>query len=254
MRRPVMEPRCPDCCSPPLGTRPEWRCRNCGARFELESALVTFAEAEAFGRAPDGEPSFTLDRARAEAELRDPDGAIAALSPYGDAEELRGTLTAAEESGVIRSESAEAALGVMLSTGAEPHPVLVVDPGAGPVLVGPELALRPEPREDPVAYTLRWLERIVADANTTVAKVGRTAGGLGSAPALAGDSERPYRAICVALFPDGTTSPTLAEARALSLTGVLAEIGERVEASTLDPGVDALDLTVSWRGAKEGRG
>lgn len=252
-----MEPRCPDCCSPdidpPMGERPEWRCRACGALFELESALVTFAEAEAFGRAADGGPSFTLDRARAEAELRDPDGAIAALSPYGDAEELRGTLAAAEESGVIQSEPAEAALRVMLATGAEPHPVLVVDPGAGPELVGPELALRPEPREDPVTYSLRWLERMVADANSTAARVGRAAAGLGAGTAVAGDSERPYRAICVALFPDGTTGATLAEARALSLTGVLSEIGERLEAAGLDPRADALDLTVSWRGPEEGR-
>jgi hypothetical protein len=108
-------------------------------------------------------------------------------------------------------------------------------------------------REDPVAYTLRWLERIVTDANTTAAKLGRTADGLAAEPAVAGDSERPYRAICVALFPDGTTGPTLAEARALSLTGVLSEIAERVEASTLDPRADALDVTVSWRGPKEGR-
>jgi hypothetical protein len=236
-----------------MGERPEWRCRACGALFELESALVTFAEAEAFGRAPDGGPSFALDRARAEAELRDPDGAIAALSPYGDAVELRGTLAAAEESGVIRSELADATLRVMLSTEAEPHPVLVVDPGAGPELVGPELALRPEPGEDPVTYSLRWLERIVADANTTAARAGKPAG-LGPGTAVAGDSERPYRAICVALFPDGTIGATLAEARALSLTGVLSEIGERLEAAGLDPRADALDLTVSWRGPEGGRG
>jgi len=114
-------------------------------------------------------------------------------------------------------------------------------------------ALRPEPGEDPVTYTLRWLARIVADANTTAAKVAKAPAGFGSEPAVAGDSERPYRAICVALFPDGTASATLAEARALSLTGVLSEIGERLEASSLDPRADALDLTVSWPGAQKGR-
>ena len=192
-----------------------------------------------------------VDRALAEAELRDPDGAIAALSPYGDAEELRGTLATAEECGVIAHDVPEAGLRVLLSAGPAPHPVLVVDPGGGPGLVGPGLALRPEPREDPVTYTLRWLERIVADANATAARAAGAAGRLGGGSAPTGDPDRPYRAICLTLLPDGTTGATLAEARALSLTGVLAEIGERVEAVGLDPGVDALDLTVSWRADEE---
>lgn len=245
-----MEPRCPECSSPdidpPLGERPEWRCRNCGALFGLESALVTFAEAEAFGRIPDGGPSFVLDRALAEAELRDPDGTVSALSPYGDAPELRGALVAAEESRVIQSEVADAALRVMLSTGAEPHPVLVVDPGAGPELVGPELALRPDPGEDPVNYTLRWLDRIVADANATMARSRVPLPVVRPEVEAAGHADHRYRAICMPLFPDGTTGATIAEARALSVSGVLAEIGERVETSVLDPAADALDVTVSW--------
>jgi hypothetical protein len=254
-----MEPRCPDCCSPeidpPLGSRPEWRCRNCGAFFELESALVTFAEAETFGRPREGGPSFVLDRVLAEAELRDPDGAIAALSPRGDAVELRGSLPAAEESGAIQSEIADAALRVMLPTGAEPHPVLVVDPGAGPELVGPELALRAEPGEDPVTYSLRWLDRIVSDANATVARSRVPLAVAAPEIEAAGHASPRYRAICMPLFADGTIGPSIAEARALSVSGVLAEMGERIESSVLDPTADALDLTVSWvEYGEEGQG
>ncbi|MBS1895602.1 MAG: hypothetical protein JST59_30245 [Actinobacteria bacterium] len=246
-----MEPRCPECQSPdidpPTGGRPEWRCRACGAFFPLEDTLVSFAEAEAFGRPSQDEPAFTLDREAAERELRDPDGVIGALSPYADPEELRGTLLAAVEGGIIEVGRPGAGLRVHVSTGAEPHPVLVVDPGAGVELAGPELALRPEPGEDPVAYTLRWLGRIVADARAAVA--GRRVplpGGV-SADERSGLPGRRYQAICSALFADGTVGATLAEADALSLTGVLAEIGERLEAAGLGPQVDALDLTVSWQ-------
>lgn len=58
--------------------------------------------------------------------------------------------------------------------------MLVVDPGAGPELVGPGLALRPEQGEDPVAYTLRWLGRIVADACAVTARLRVPLPGAGS--------------------------------------------------------------------------
>jgi hypothetical protein len=246
-----MEPRCPECRSPeidpPLDERPDWRCRACGALFPLEDALVSFAEAEAFGRPPQIEPAFTLDREAAERELRDPDGLLAALNPHSDAEELRGTLFAAVEAGIIQGAVSGAALRVQLSMGPARHPVLVVDPGAGPVLVGPALALAAEPAEDPVAYTLRRLGRIVADACAVAASLRVTLPGVGSADPGEAAGGRRWRAICSALFPDGTVGPTLAEADAPSLTAVLSEIGGRVEAAGLVPRADALDLTVSWR-------
>jgi hypothetical protein len=250
-----MEPRCPQCLSPeidpPPGGRPQWRCRACGQLFALEDALVTFAEAEGFGRPSEAEPAFTIDRHAAEGELRDPDSPLNVLSPYADAEELRQALRAALAGGVIAGPRPGSRLSVHFLAGelpgAEPQTVLTVDPGLGIELLGSFLDLRPDPAEDPVAYTLRQLERIVADASSLAARLRVPLHGAGgSAPAGGPPGRRRWRAICSALFPDGTVGSSLAEVDALSLSGVLTEIGERLEEVDLDAEADALDLTVTW--------
>jgi hypothetical protein len=250
-----MEPRCPQCLSPeidpPLDARPEWRCRVCGRLFGLEDALVTFAEAEGFGRPSKVEPAFTVDRDAAERELRDPDSPLNALSPYADAEELRQALRAALAGGVIAGPRPGSGLSVHFLAGelpgAEPRMVLGIDPGFGIELLGPLLDLRPDPAEDPVAYTIRQLGRIVADASSAAARLQvPLPAAAGSASPGGPVSGRRWRAVCSTLFADGTVGPTIAEVDALSLSGVLTEIGERVEEADLDPEPDALGLTVTW--------
>jgi hypothetical protein len=67
-------------------------------------------------------------------------------------------------------------------------------------------------------------------------------------------ARRAFQACCAPLFPDGTSGATIAEVRALSLTGVLSEMGEYLEDCAIEPGADALDLTVTWHESDEERG
>lgn len=241
-----MEPRCCACLSPDIGPSPDgrWRCAKCGARFELENAMVTLADAERFGRASGSGSPFALDREVAERELRDPDGVIVALNPHGDAEELRRALDASVRARVIQAPPG-AALRVHVAIGAGPHPVLVVDPGIGPALIGPELSLRPEPMEDPVAYTLRWLGRIVADANYLAA--GRRPPCAPEAPARPdprGGCPPRYFAVAFTSDPRSVGARGLAGVEGLSVGGVLALLGERLEEAGIEPGIEGIDVSV----------
>lgn len=165
---------CPQCCSEDVGPPDRGAgllCRNCGAAFERDRALVSLAEAEAELRpAPPRDAPFSLDRERATAELRDPTGAIAVVSPFSDADELNGLADDALDAGIITAAVSKARLYVYPMSLCEPEPQLAVDSGSGrPALLGDSLALRLREDEDPVDFTLRLLEQMVAEANRLVA-------------------------------------------------------------------------------------
>lgn len=260
----MIEPRCPECISPEIEPDAEsatgrWRCRDCGARLDLEAAFVRLGEADDFRSAMESEPMFRLHRDQAEAEIRALDGAIGVLSPYSDVEELHHALGAATARGVIETRRDGAALHAYLYPGFPPHPVLGVDPGLGAVLVGPELALPQEEGEDPVSYTVRRLGHMVDGANDLLA--GRLHGGGGPSAddprAVGPRSHRPasrqgrrhrYTASVLWLSPD-LTKTYEAEADGLSIPTALVALGERIEASDFDPEIDipAINLTLSWK-------
>lgn len=178
-----MQLLCPGCCSEEVGPHPEpvvagLRCGNCGAAFGREEAHVTVAEAESRLPGPVPEDLFVLDVGRARAELRDPGGAIRAVDPYSDADELHRLLDDAQEREIIRARHPRATIAVYPMSVAEPDPVLAVHPGGGgPTLLGFEQKLRRHEDEDPVDFTVRVLEEMVEEAN-----------GLGAGRAA--DSER----------------------------------------------------------------
>jgi hypothetical protein len=261
----MIEPRCPGCISPEIEPDPEstsgrWRCGNCGERFDFESAFIQLREAEDFRSEMEPDPLFRFHRNLAQIELRACDGALRTLNPYSDVEELHRSLDAAAARRVIEARRPGAALHAYLSPGAEPHPVLGVDPGVGAELVGPELALRQEEGEDPISYTVRRLEEIVASANRLLAD--RSHGGSGGPPAagprtIGPRSHRPlsrrsprrrYTAAARRLGPDAPMGEKVG-AEGLSIAVVLAEVGERIEAGGLDAEAMALEVTVSWQGA-----
>jgi len=165
-----MELRCPECCSPevesdPQGCAEERRCGNCGERFSRESALVTVLDAEA--RLPDVslQRLFTFDPTLTVIELRDLDGAIVTASPHSDADELNALLNGAQSAGIISSERERARLYVYPLSVGEPEPLLAVDPGEGPTLLGSSLKLRLLESEDPISFTVRILEELTEEAN-----------------------------------------------------------------------------------------
>ncbi len=177
-----MELRCPECASPEVENDPQGgddahRCANCGARFPRECAFVTVLEAEAYRDKATPQRIFTFDQQRAAIELRSPDGAPLPISPYSDADELHRLLDAARAVQIIDSERPGAGIYVYPLSIAQPDPVLAVDPGPGPTLLGFELKLRQGEAEDPVSFTIRFLEEVVEEAN-------------GLAAARAADSDR----------------------------------------------------------------
>jgi hypothetical protein len=66
---------------------------------------------------------------------------------------------------VIRCNELGAALYIYPMSIAEPDPLLAVDCGVGPTLLGHELRLRERAGESPLEFTLRLLEEITAEAN-----------------------------------------------------------------------------------------
>jgi hypothetical protein len=258
----MIEPRCPDCISPeiepdPASTTGRWRCGNCGERFDFEDTFIKLAEAEDFRSEMEPDPMFHLHRNRAQIELRACDGALRALNPYSDAEELHRILDAAAARRVIEARRPGAALHAYLFPGAEPHPVLGVDPGVGAELVGPELALSQEEGEDPISYTVRWLGHMVDGANGLLA--GRLHGASGSLPeadprtvgprwhrpASRLRADRRYTATARWTHRDAATGATV-DAEGLSIASVLSDVAERIEARDPDPEAVGLDVIVSW--------
>lgn len=177
-----MELRCPECASPEIEPDPQGgdearRCANCGARFPRDSAFVTVLEAEAYRGEVTPPQLFAFNPTLAEIELRKGDGAITAINPYSDADELHRLLDGAQAVEVVESARVRATIYVYPLSISEPDPLLAVETGAGPTLLGFELKLRQHEDEDPIAFTIRFLEEAVAEAN-------------GLAAGRAADSER----------------------------------------------------------------
>lgn len=171
-----MELRCPDCCSPEVRederSADALRCGNCGAHFQRDSAFVTVGDAERQPRDAVPRPLFTVNEKLAEIELRRGDGAITTISPYSDADELNHLLDGAQAAKIIGRERERAWISLHPLSIASPEPLLAVDSGVGPSLLGPELKLGQNDGEDPITYTLRVLAETVAEANGLAAELG----------------------------------------------------------------------------------
>jgi hypothetical protein len=169
-----MELRCPQCCSPevepdPQGDEEARRCANCGERFERESALVTVLDAEEHRTEAMPKPLFTFNPKLAEIELRRLVGAISAADPHCDADELHQLLDGAQVVGIVSASRARAKIYIYPLSLSKPDPILAVRLGTGPPVLGYELKLRQERGEDPISFTVRFLEETVAEANRLAA-------------------------------------------------------------------------------------
>lgn len=169
-----MQLLCPECCSEDVDTHParaaaELRCANCGADFDLDEAHLTVAEARSRLSDPVPEELFVLDAARARAELGDPDGAIRVIDPFTEADALHQLIDAAQAKDIVRGPGGRVAISVYPLSAAEPDPLVAVDPGTGPTLLGFDLKLSGRDGEDPVAFTIRVLESTVEEANRLAA-------------------------------------------------------------------------------------
>jgi hypothetical protein len=108
---------------------------------------------------------FRFDRAKAAKSIENPDGALWPVNAYSDADELNDLLEAALASGVIARDRPRAHIYVYPLSICEPEPLLAVDPGAGPTLLGYSMKLREGEGETQVESTLRLLEELTAEAN-----------------------------------------------------------------------------------------
>jgi DNA-directed RNA polymerase subunit RPC12/RpoP len=175
-----MELRCPDCASPEVASRDRefpgaYCCFNCGARFQRASSLVTVADAEAIA-ATSAEPlttgPFRFDLTAARRSIDEPDGAIWPVNAYSDADELHSLLSAAFDCDAILGPNARATLYIYPTALVESDPLIAVDPGCGPVLLSYGFRIRELEDEDPVEFTLRLLDEIVAEANQLLERLG----------------------------------------------------------------------------------
>lgn len=248
----MLEPRCPACVSPEINpdresTDGQWRCENCGERFDYEAAFIQLGEAEDFRSAMETKPLFYFDRDRAEAEVRDADSSLRALNPFADAGELHCALDAATECGVIGARRANAALHAYEIPAPYTDPVLGVDPGTGAELVGPALAPPFAEEEEPVSFTVRWLEQIVASANDLLAGQLHAASGRPAEADLDADglqSHRRYVAVAYWLRADSSMGESF-RAGGTSIPRALGAVGRQIEAGDFDP-QHSLHLAVFW--------
>jgi hypothetical protein len=125
---------------------------------------------------------FSFDCAKAAKSIEDPDGALWPVNAYSDADELNTLFEAALASGAIARARSRAHVYVYPLSICEPEPLLAVDPGAGPTLLGHSLKLAEREGESPVEFTLRLLEELTAKANALA-----TASPLGARPGRDGE-------------------------------------------------------------------
>jgi hypothetical protein len=112
---------------------------------------------------------FRLDRDRAAADLRGSEDELWPVNAYSDADELNQLLDALQNADVLTANRSGVRLYIYPSSISEPEPLLAASSVAGPTLLGHELKLRERDGEDPVEFTLRLLEEIVAEANALLA-------------------------------------------------------------------------------------
>ncbi len=102
-------------------------------------------------------------------ELIDPDGGLWPINPYSDADELNLLAEAAQATGVLAAECPRARLYVYPMSLAEPEPILAVNLGCGPTLLGHAVQLYLAEPAGPVEYTLGFLTDLCAGANLLAA-------------------------------------------------------------------------------------
>lgn len=107
---------------------------------------------------------FRFDRERAAADLSGPEETLWPVNAYSDADELNQLLEAAQAAGLVSSGPPGHLFVYPLSV-CEPDPLLAASLANGPTLLGHGLKLREREGEDPIAFTLRLLEDLVAEAN-----------------------------------------------------------------------------------------
>lgn len=112
---------------------------------------------------------FTCERAKAKRSIADPDGALWPVNAYSDADELDSLVQAALDSGAIARADSRVRLYIYPLSLSEPDPLLAVDTGRGPTLLSHSLKLLDREGEDPVAFTLRLLDDVTAEANELTA-------------------------------------------------------------------------------------
>lgn len=112
---------------------------------------------------------FTFDRAKAERSIADPDGALWPVNAYSDADELNSLVDDALTSGAIARKDKSAFFAIYPMSLSEPDPQVAVSLGPGPALLANPLKLREEDGESPVAFTLRLLDDVTAEANELAA-------------------------------------------------------------------------------------
>lgn len=108
---------------------------------------------------------FRFDRDRAAASLNDPGGDLWPVNAYSDADELNLLAEAAQNAGILAATVSGARLYVYPMSICAPVPLLAVNPGVGPTLLGHSLRLGEADGEDPVSFTLRLLEEATVAAN-----------------------------------------------------------------------------------------
>jgi hypothetical protein len=92
------------------------------------------------------------------------------VNAFSDADVLNAIADDALTSGVIACERLNAHFAVYPMSLSEPDPVLAVNLGVGPALLGFSLKLREHEGESPVDFTLRLLEEMTAEANALAAR------------------------------------------------------------------------------------
>jgi hypothetical protein len=134
-----------------------------------EIGLTLLEKTEAAPEA-ESEPHFTLDRDRAARELDRGDGAITVVNAYSDADEYHGLIDAAQGEGIIARPDPRSQIYIYPMSLSEPDPMVAVDGGQGPTRLA--FASTPSEREGetPVAFTLRFLEEVVSEANSLLAR------------------------------------------------------------------------------------
>jgi hypothetical protein len=114
--------------------------------------------------------AFRFDRAWAARQLTDPDGDLWPINAYSDPDELNLLVEAAQETGILAAECPRARLYVYPMSLVEPEPVLAVNLGRGPTLLGHAVPLRQAEAADPLEYTLSFLTDLCAGANALAAR------------------------------------------------------------------------------------
>lgn len=122
-------------------------------------------EAEALRASAATPAPFVFDRDRALASITDPDGELWPVNAFSDVDELEGLLRAAREGDVIGCEAPGAELHVYPLSLSEPDAVVAVGRPGSPTLLGHGLGLREREGENPVEFTLRFLEEATQEAN-----------------------------------------------------------------------------------------